>query len=271
VKQVAFTADDFGVSPRVNAAVVRAAREGVLTGASWMAGGAAAADALARARELPHLAVGVHLTLVVGDAVLPPAEIAGLVDRGGRFPASPAWQGVRCAFSAATRAALRRELRAQIEHCLAGGRPPSHLDGHLDFHVHPTIFPVLVALAREYRIPAVRVPRDPIAPALAFDRRHAGRKLAEAAIFTLLCRRAATLARAAGLRIADRVYGHHQTGAVDERYLLHVIAGLPAGVSEVYCHPGAAVADDPELAALMSPRVRHALDAAGACRRHYDS
>lgn len=271
VRQLAFTADDFGASSRVNAAVMRAAREGVLTGASWMAGADAADEALSLARELPELAIGVHLTFVMGRAVLAPRLVSTLVDGEGRFPRSPVRQGLRLAFSGTSRAQLRAELRAQIERCLAAGHAPRHLDGHLDFQVHPAVFPIVAALAREYRVAAVRVPRDPVRPALAFDRRHAVRKLSEAAIFALLCRRAVVIARAHGLRVADRVYGHHQTGALDERYALAVVRALPAGVSELYCHPGAAVGEDGELSALVSPRLRAACDDAGIIRRHYDA
>jgi hopanoid biosynthesis associated protein HpnK len=270
VRQLAFTADDFGISARVNAAVIQAARDGVLTGTSWMAGAPAADDALTVAHELPELAIGVHLTFVMGRAVLPPRLVPALVDAEGYFPRSPVRQGVRLAASRAGRDQLRAELRAQIERCLAAGYTPRHLDAHLDFQVHPAVFPIVAALAREYRIAAVRVPRDPLRPALAFDRRHAARKLAEAAIFAVLCRRAVAIARAHGLRVADRVYGHHQTGAVDERYLLEVVRNLPEGVSELYCHPGAAAGDDGELAAIVSPRVRAACDDAGIERRHYD-
>jgi len=90
-------------------------------------------------------------------------------------------------------------------------------------------------------------------------------------VFEANVRRLVAIARAHGLRVADRVYGHHQTGAVDERYVLQVVGALPAGVSELYCHPGAATGDDDELAAITSPRVRAACDAAGIERRHYDS
>ena len=66
----------------------------------------------------------------------------------------------------------------------------------------------------------------------------------------------------------------HQTGHVDERYLLAVIGALPAGVSEIYCHPsdGVSPALAPyqpgydhagEVAGLVSPRVRAAVEAAG--------
>ena len=227
MRQLAITADDFGISPRVNAAIVRAARDGVLTGASWMAGGDTADEAIALARDLPELAIGVHLTVVMGRAVLPARRVAELVDGDGRFPESAVRQGLRLASSRRSRAQLRDELRAQIERCLTAGRVPRHLDGHLHFQVHPWVFPLVASLAHEYRIAAVRVPRDPLGPALAFDRRHAARKGVEAAIFALLCRRAVRIAASYGLRVADRVYGHHQTGAVDERYVLRVLHDLP--------------------------------------------
>ncbi len=271
VRQLAVTADDFGASPSVNGAVVRAASGGLLTGASWMAGGDAADDALAIARTMPALAVGVHLTFVLGRAVLPPSRVPMLVDDRGRFPRSPVVQGVRLARSAAARAQLRDELRAQIERCIAGGVVPRHLDAHLDFQVHPRVFPIIAALAREYGVRAVRIPRDPLSPALAFDRRHLARKCVEAAIFALLCRRAVRVAAEHDLRIADRVYGHHQTGAVDEHYVCHVVARLPTGVSELYCHPGATPARDAETDALVSRRVRDACARAAVTIRHYDA
>jgi len=270
VRQLAFTADDLGASSRVNTAVARAARDGVLTGASWMAGGAAAEPALRLTREIPELAVGVHLTCVLGRSVLPASSIPALVDVDGNFPRSPFVQGLRLVSSPAARRQLRDELRAQIERCLAGGCVPRHLDAHLDFQVHPVVFPIITTLAREYGIRAIRLPRDPLLPALAFDRRHLLRKCAEAAVFILLCRRAVRIAEAHGLRVADRVYGHHQTGAVDERYVLTVVQGCSEGVSEFYCHPGAAAGPDPELAALLSPAVRAECDARGIRRRHYD-
>src|SRR5258705_420029 len=77
-----------------------------------------------------------------------------------------------------------------------------------------------------------------------------------------------------GLRHPERMFGLHQTGHVAEDYVLSVLAGLPQGGSEIYCHP--ALIDDEarrwrpadyeseqELAALTSPRVRQAIAAAG--------
>ena len=63
------TADDFGAAVEVNEAVERAHRHGVLTAASLMVAGAAAHDAVARARNMESLRVGLHVVLVDGKPI----------------------------------------------------------------------------------------------------------------------------------------------------------------------------------------------------------
>ncbi|TMA81450.1 MAG: ChbG/HpnK family deacetylase, partial [Deltaproteobacteria bacterium] len=90
VRQLAVTADDFGVSGRVNAAVVRAAQEGILTGTSWMAGGAAADEALARARDVPQPGPAARrLTYQPRSAARRAASPDRALSRGGPHAAPP--------------------------------------------------------------------------------------------------------------------------------------------------------------------------------------
>jgi predicted glycoside hydrolase/deacetylase ChbG (UPF0249 family) len=137
-------------------------------------------------------------------------------------------------------------------------------------HLHPMVLSVLLEFAPRYGIRAMRLPRESLAAALRHDRAHAARKVAERAVFRALTAYAAPRLRAAGIGFAARVYGMHQTGHVAEAYVLAVVRDLPAGVSELYCHPAdgtpMALAPDQsgydhagELAALTSPRVRNAL------------
>ena len=51
-----------------------------------MVAGAAAADAVVRARRNPGLRVGLHLVVIEGPAVLPPAEFPIWSMRTGSFP-----------------------------------------------------------------------------------------------------------------------------------------------------------------------------------------
>src|SRR5436309_9670936 len=82
-KRLIVNADDFGRSTSINAAVIRAHREGILTTASLMVNEPAFAEAVALARENPGLGVGLHLTLIRGHSALPREKIPGLVNAAG--------------------------------------------------------------------------------------------------------------------------------------------------------------------------------------------
>src|SRR5271166_2514896 len=106
MKRVIFSADDFGLTPAVNEAIERAHREGILDQASLMVAGAAADDAVRRARATPSLRVGLHLVVIEGQAVSPPSEIPDIVDSNGQFPSDQARLGLRYFF----RPSARRQL-----------------------------------------------------------------------------------------------------------------------------------------------------------------
>jgi hopanoid biosynthesis associated protein HpnK len=276
-RRLVVSGDDFGAAPEVNRAVLRAHEDGILTSTSLMVTGAAAPEAVALARARPTLAVGLHLVLAQGRPAAAPADIPALVTREGEFGRQPVWAGLRYAWASLSRAgrtALTREIEAQLAAFATTGLPLAHVDGHLNMHLHPMVLPILLELGPRYGLHAMRISREDLGAALRHDRRHAARKMAEGAVFHALSVWAAPRLRAAGIATADRIFGLHQTGHVDEAYVLAVIAALPPGVSELYCHPadGAAAALAPfqsgydhagEVAALTSPRVRQALTAAG--------
>ncbi len=273
-KLVLFTADDFGLSDALNGAVALAHRQGVLRCASLMAGGPRAREAYALAQDLPGLCLGVHLTLIQGRAVLPVAAIPHLVDSQGFFRNSPIKVGWHYFWRPRVRAEIRQELAAQIEAVFQSGLTPWHLNGHVNLHLHPRIFPVVVDLAREYGIPAVRLAREDWRVTLALAPDHPLPKVAQGLIFAWLCRRARNLARAAGLIYNDHLFGLLNDGRMTEDFLLGLIPRLKPGITEIYSHP--ALYDDvelrrfapgyqrqEELAALLSPRLKSALAAAG--------
>ena len=92
------TADDFGRSPGINAAVLRAHREGILTAASLMVNEMASDEAVALAKQCPELGVGLHLTLLCGHAALPREKIPGLVNDRREFGNDPLAIGARYFF-----------------------------------------------------------------------------------------------------------------------------------------------------------------------------
>jgi len=256
-KSLIVTADDFGYSSDVNAAVARAHREGVLRYASLMVLRPGAAEAAAMAKDMPELGVGLHLELCADE---------------------PEKAGLRYFFDAKARAGVEGEIRAQIEALLKLGLKPTHADGHINIHVHPVIFPALCRLAKEYGIPRVRLPSgelsanldypldgDPILPRLAL----AG---------TFAAMRGWISGAARGLEL-PRTWGLLRSGRMSEDYVLWLLKNLPEGETEIYLHPcsdPASVATDratpthqsvSELRTLISPRVRAEIEARGIALR----
>jgi chitin disaccharide deacetylase len=269
-RKLILTADDFGLSPALNSAVALAHRQGLLTGASFMVAAPAAAHALALAQQLPDLCLGLHLTLAQGRAILPRRHIPRLVDATGNFPDDPVAAGWRYYFQPQLLPEIRRELAAQIDAALNTGLRFWFLNGHLNLHLHPRILPIVVDLAREHRIPALRLCREDWRTTLSLAPDHPLPKLALGLIFTWLSRQGRRLAEAAGLVFNDHLFGLTHDGRMTEEHLLGLIPRLQPGVTEIYCHP--ALWSDPELArwgpayrrreefiALMSPRLQNLL------------
>jgi hopanoid biosynthesis associated protein HpnK len=243
------TADDYGLHEAVNEAVERGYREGVLRAASLMVAAPAVADAIERARRLSGLAVGLHLVLADGQAILPPARIPDLVDVHGHFNDAMVRNGFRFFFLPRVRRQLAAEIRAQFEAFAATGLPLDHVNAHKHFHLHPTIFSLMLSIGREFGLRAVRLPAEPgmgpwLRPWLALMRRRMDK---------------------AGIAYNDHVFGIRHSGGMDEAALLDILRDLPDGLSELYLHPAAhdglvaSMADyrhADELAALLSPRVR---------------
>lgn len=255
------TADDFGLHTRVNDAVERAHRNGVLTSASLMVAGDAAADAVERARRLPTLRVGLHVVLADGRATSPRSDIPQLVDDQGRFGNAMVRDGVRFFFLPRVQAQLAHEIRAQFEAFAATGLPLDHVNTHKHFHLHPTVLSLLLEIGSEYGMRAMRLPCEAdgslaLRPWIALVRARLDR---------------------CGIAHNDYVAGLAQSGQMDEAAFIKALATLPDGVSEIYCHP-AMPGDSPltpsmtdyrhadELAALLSPRVAAAMDTTGLPR-----
>jgi len=271
---VIFSADDFGLSPGVNAGIIAAHRDGVLRNASLMVNGAAYAEAIELARQNPGLAVGLHLVLVQGRATCEPARIPGLVDAAGMFREHPVAVGARYFFTPGLRAQLRCEIEAQLKKFAASGLALSHVDGHLNIHMHPSVLGILLDLAPRYGIRALRRSREPLARSLAADGRERVRKTIESLTFRALSAYATPRLAAARIRHVDQIFGLHHSGHMTEEYLLRLIDDLPPGITEIYTHASHVDEEarrwrpptyecEAELSALTSPRVRSSLAAAG--------
>jgi hopanoid biosynthesis associated protein HpnK len=260
LKCLIVTADDFGAAAQVNEAVETAHRAGILSAASLMVSGAAAADAIARARRLPSLRVGLHVVLVQGRPILPLSAVAHLVDAEGRFRSDLAGYGAAIAASAQVRRELAAEISAQFAAFCDSGLTLDHCNAHQHYHLHPVVGHLLAVIAPRFGAGAIRLPLEPTRTLRAVEPgtpRLSGLLLAPL-VFALRQR-----LRAAGLVHAERMFGLRWSGHMSRVRLLGLLRHLPPGLSEIYLHPatGAFAGSAPgycyreELDALTSAEV----------------
>jgi len=230
---ITITADDFGLSEGVNEAVERAHRDGILTSASLMVAGPAAADAVRRARAQPSLKVGLHLVVIEGPAVLPPSAIPHLVDADGQFPSGQLRLGLNYFFRPDVHRQLAAEIRAQFAAFAATGLTLDHANAHKHMHLHPTVGRLMIDIGRDFGLRAVRIPAEPPS-VLARCGTRVGPGAHILYRWTALLRRQA---RAAGMATNDHCFGLAWSGHMTAPRLQALLAALPEGRSEIYVHP----------------------------------
>lgn len=258
-------ADDFGLTERISLGILRGHREGIVTSTSVLTLGPAYPKVARWLEDVPTLGLGVHLAAVGEDPpLLTAAEIPTLVDGRGHLHESYKGLLARMIAGRVDVADLEREFTAQLESVAELGLPIGHLDAHQHLHLWPPVGRVVLALARRYDVPAVRVPhyRGPSPLAIGV---------------TVLGRHLARRARAVGLRYPHDGTGIEVAGRLDHERLQAVLTRLAhhgAHSAELTVHPGEP--DDPdrhryrwgyrwpdELDALTTEAARQAVDRLG--------
>ncbi len=259
------TADDFGIWPEVNDAVIAGYENGVVSSASLRVSATASNSAAVAARIRPGLSVGLQLVLCDGQSTLPRRHIRDLVDSSGRFvdrPLEAAWHYRK---RGGLRDQLKAEVRAQIEKFLSTGLYLSFVSSHYNLHLQPTVLSILRELAEDYPVIALR---RPCAKLGAYDRRSGVggfERRVEGRLVGLMVGWGGLRARRfVGPDHVDVLSPQRPTteGEVASR-----LTRLPSGVTELVCRPGSLLPQFDgmaEAAVVTSRRVRDAISASGA-------
>jgi chitin disaccharide deacetylase len=158
---VTINADDFGMNSTVNRAILSSVEQGLVTSTSIMANmpGFEEAVGLVRAHDELRGRVGVHLNLTEGRPLSQP--ILGcrvFCGADGSFY----FKRERPLFrlEKPVKAAAYEELRMQLQKVVEAGITPTHLDSHHHIHTEWAVVPLVRRLAKEFRIPRIRLTRN---------------------------------------------------------------------------------------------------------------
>jgi predicted glycoside hydrolase/deacetylase ChbG (UPF0249 family) len=259
-------ADDFGMNAAVNAGILQAFRDGILTSTSLLANAPAVSDActawpslMAELREdaIPSATIrrqagdslrpfdlGVHLNLTQGRPLTAnyPAELLG--DQG-QFP------GIGLVFRklrserSRFRQAVLNELQAQVERVQALGVQPTHLNGHQYVEMVPEVASLIPDLAAKYSIPIVRLAKEGYLARTVLGQ---GRvvSFAVSLIKRYFAGRFQKHIERNGLVAPLQFFGTSHAGHVDKAMLMKFLTfASSSGCTEIGLHPGVTAIESP--------------------------
>lgn len=231
-------ADDFGIAPGVNRAILELHAAEILTSATLMAHAAATEEAVNMALAMPTLGVGCHIVLVDGTPVSDPRNITSLVERGtGAFHAALGDLLKRLFTFRIRSTEVETEAAAQIALLQSYGLRLTHVDTHKHVHMFPSILRPVLRAAKAAGIHAVRNPFEPIwslnATADAPELRRA--QIIFLRRFESKFRR---IIAEEGFITTDGAIGVLATGSVNIATVNSLVAAMPEGTFEFVSHPG---------------------------------
>jgi predicted glycoside hydrolase/deacetylase ChbG (UPF0249 family) len=197
-------ADDFGRTVGINRGIFEAHALGLVTSATLMVNFQAAEGVAAELPRHPKLGVGLHVALTGGSPTLPSSDIPSLVDDRGFLPPKPT------KFKTLNPCEVLAEVEAQLDRFRRlTNRFPTHLDSHHHAHRHPVICEALSTVGRRMGLPV----------------RSASPEVHHHLLTTGVC-------------TTDFFVESFFEEGVSQRQLTDTLRGLPAGTTELMCHPG---------------------------------
>lgn len=231
-------ADDFGIAPGVNRAILELHAAEVLTSATLMAQAPATEEAVNMALAMPSLGVGCHIVLVDGTPVSGPPRIPSLIDHGtGAFHPTLGSFLKRLYTFRIHSAEIEAEAAAQIAHLQSYGLRLTHIDTHKHLHMFPAVLRPVLRAAKAAGIRAIRNPFEPIwslnATANAPEMRRA-----EVIFLRRFESKFRRVVAEEGFVTTDGAVGVLATGTVNIATVHALVNGMPEGTFEFVTHPG---------------------------------
>ncbi|MCB4790466.1 MAG: ChbG/HpnK family deacetylase [Elusimicrobia bacterium] len=211
MKKLIINADDFGYRENVNKGVIYAHKNGLVTSASLFVDKESTPEAVRLAKENSALGLGLHVDLdkyFEIDHTL--GQIVKMYDQN---------QDIN---------ELKSEVRRQLDKFYSFGFQADHIDSHHHAHLHPKVFTVVCELAKEFKIPVVRI----------FEKFYLNRQDFE---------NSSNICKDNGLKTVDHFIEGWYWGNIDENYVL----------AELMTHPGyGEIWREAELANCCQPKLK---------------
>ena len=272
VRRLIVNADDFGLTPGVNRAIIEAHSTGLVSSATLMANGVGFDDAVKRAKAVPNLSIGCHIVLVDGmplsDSRKLPSLTGGIDSQFEKSIGAFAFRAIRRKIKPGE---VQAEAAAQIRKLQNAGIEVSHIDTHKHTHIFPQVLVPLLRAAKTCGIGAIRNPFGRVAYSGLATQPKLWKRYGQLMLLNPFARRFLQSVQAEGIITPNGCLGVAATGVLDETLFHAILENLPDGTWEFVTHPGYNDSDldevatrlrqsrETELRLLTSPGVREDL------------
>jgi predicted glycoside hydrolase/deacetylase ChbG (UPF0249 family) len=266
-KRLIVNADDLGLSAATNRAILAASQRGIVTSTTALVNMPGASEGIQQMQRLaPEIGLGLHVNLTEGRPVLAAAQVPSLVQAEGIFVggrrtlwAMRKWQVQEVA----------AEVKAQFDRFVEiSGRAPDHLDSHhFVANYSAACLEACLVLASEHDLP-MRKTDHTLLEIMAGEPNNAGagQRLLAALLKPWFRSQLTVYRRHPRPWTTDRFeVSFYGRGATLKR-LLQILARMPAGLTEIMCHPGYVQAPErgerpnDELAILTDGQLRETIE-----------
>jgi len=245
MRRLIINADDFGMTPGINRAIVEAHRAGTVTSATMMANEVAVDDAITMAKQSPSLGTGCHVVLVDGKPLSALRNVQSLTGSqngtSAQFRPGVAHLALAAISGKIRESEVQAETAEQIAHLQSRSLELSHVDCHMHSHILPPVLRAVLKAAREHGIGAIRNPFEPGWAVRATHKSSSLRSWNRSAQVTMLRGFKSQFFAAVKkneMKTTNGTIGIAVTGLLDRRLLNSLVDAMPEGTWELVTHPG---------------------------------
>ncbi len=242
MKKIIITADDLGLSEKINDGIFLSHSEGIVSCASLLINAPATEHAIVHLKNHPKLQIGLHLGIVESYSSSNENDIHSknryFSETSNHLPID--WREFiysQILMGKLDKKKWEAEFENQIQKFLDVFPSIPFLNSTQHLHLLPQFYPIVLKLAEKYKIPHIRsaakmIYSKPVSQKMI---QTTGMKL-----FSLFTSK---------YNSADYIAGVDQAGSIDEYSLIKLIEKSQIGTTEIILHPGH---DDLELKRKLS-------------------
>lgn len=224
MKSLLINIDDLGIAKEINDATRECYKKNAINSASIIACGDEFDDACNMLKSLQIKDIGVHLTFT--------GKFTPICHKS-KFPDNYIKLFLYLFLGKINKEDIYKEFCRQIETVTQKGFNVTHLDSHEHIHILPGLFSLTMILAREFDIPLVRVPVEPIR---IIKKNFRIKDLIRHFALKICCIGKKTKLDSEDIKYNTAFWGHFHSGRLNEDIFNYISENLSDGTNEIGMH-----------------------------------